>query len=125
MKSEYSAQHQTRIIELAGVPESVAGALNCWVDWMHRSAGVAGYPKASIGFKTGGINCFDDLDDRASSYAARAVDGSMESLDSDQRSCIGHIWLDNVMPNRNIDVDKIAAEAVRIIYHGLQLRGAA
>ena len=125
MKNEHHLQLQTRIIEKAQVPQSVASAMECWANWMRHGIGVKGYPTSSCGFASGGVNCFDDLDDAAASYAARAVDGSVEGLDHVSRSCIGIIWLGHTVRYNRIDVEEKATEAIRVIWRGLQIRGVA
>ena len=125
MKNEHFLQIQSRIIESAQVPQSVASAMEDWSNWMRHGTGVKGYPGASVGFTTGGVNCFDDLDDAAANYAARAVDGAIDSLDHVSRTCIGIIWLGHTIRLNRINVEDKAIEAVRIIWRGLQIRGVA
>ena len=125
MKNEHFLQIQSIIIEKAQVPQSVASAMEDWANWMRHGVGVKGYPEASAGFSTGGINCFDDMDSAAANYAARAVDGAIDSLDHVSRTCIGIIWLGHTIRLNRINVEDKAIEAVRVIWRGLQIRGVA
>lgn len=127
MKPEYKKFHdrQARVFEQAGVPPSVVQAMDCWAEWMKKGSGVKGYATHSVGFTTGGINCFDDMDSEAASYAARAVDGAVNSLDHVSRTCIGIVWLGHTIYYRRIDVEQKAAEAIRIIWRRLQVFGIA
>lgn len=122
-----SADQQARIISISGVPPSVAVALDCWAAWMRKGNYGIGYPKKSVGFVTGGINCFDDMGDEAENHLAISADGAIKGLGFTPRTCIGIVWLGHKIIYRRadiIDVDAIAAEAVRQIHRGLMIRGA-
>jgi hypothetical protein len=98
--------------------------MECWVEWMRHGHGVKGYPQASVGFSSGGINCFDDMDSAASNYAARAVDGAIDSLDPISRNVIGSIWLGHSL-HYKVNLEESASEAIKVIWRGLQIRGCA
>jgi hypothetical protein len=127
VRADYVAERQLNVIQAAQVPHFVAVAMHCWVQWMAQGEIGRGYPKSAIGFVSGGINCFDEFEEAADSYKARAVDGAIRSLDITPRTCINIIWLGQTIRfNRpEIDVDKEAVEAIKLVYRGLLIRGVA
>lgn len=72
------------------------GILEGWAEWMKRESVSLGYPKASIGFKTGGINCFDDLADAVDLATYQAVDAAIGSLPPVLSCAIHHCYLASV-----------------------------
>ena len=43
--------------------EALSLLLEDWVEWCKLFKEKTGYPKKSAGFATGGINCYDDMED--------------------------------------------------------------
>jgi len=118
-------ERQERVVKLADVPNSVTVAMDCWVHWMGSGEGCRGYPRKAACFASGGLNSVEDMDSEARSFAARAVDGAVNSLAHVDRTCIGIIWLGHTIHFRRVDVEDRAIEAMRLIYHGLVMRGVA
>lgn len=125
--SFHNLDRQAGIIEAAKVPASVAVALDCWASWMRTGRDGRGYPSKSCGFATGGIGCWDDLDESNSAHMAIAADGAIKGLEIELRTCIGIVWLGHSPCTQGIgviDVDAVAVMAVKSIYRGLLIRGA-
>lgn len=116
---------QKRIIESSGVPQSVVSAMDSWAKWMQHGAVGRGYSTHAVGFASGGINCYDDMQEEAENYAARTVDGAVNSLDHTSRTCIGIVWLGHSIYYRRINVEEKAQEAMRVIWRRLQVFGIA
>ena len=115
---------QDRVIILAGVPQSVQSAMDCWSGWMKRGSVRLGYPSKSSVFATGGISCWDDLGEETEGYLARIVNGAIDSLTDHQRTSIGAIWLGHSIREK-LDVEQLAVEAMVPIWRKLQKFGVA
>lgn len=105
----------------AGVPAAVVHAMDSWVEWMGVGTVGCGYPHKTAGISSGGINCFDDMDHAAAEYAAKSVDGVYKGLNPIFQLCIGVVWLGHKFDCE--EVEKLAADAMRIIWRGLAARG--
>ena len=110
----------------ANVPASVATALDKWALWMQGGTGARGYPSKACGMGSGGIHTSDDIHEQNDSYAAKACDGAIMSLNPGQIAGIGVYWLGNhhreVLPGV---LREIVVSALPIVYRGLIVRGCA
>ena len=55
-------------------------ALRDWALWSNQQNTRLSYPQKSVGFSTGGINCWDDLADQVDSWLCNAIDASIHDL---------------------------------------------
>ena len=60
--------------------DRVEAYLLLWAAWYRACKPRLGYPQASVGIHTGGINCYDDLEHEVDSYAAVTVDKLIDDL---------------------------------------------
>lgn len=114
---------QAAIIDRAKVPAVTATSLACWAEWMQGGTIGKGYPTKSMGFASGGVNCWDDFSEEAENHMAVACDGAIKSLSEKERNCIYIIWLGKLICYARLDVDEVAADAVKNIHRFLVIRG--
>jgi len=67
-----------------------------WAKWMRRDDGDLGYPRASAGFASGGISCWDDLVESIDSQKVLSIDAAIDSLPPVQACAIHHCYLTSV-----------------------------
>jgi hypothetical protein len=80
--------------------------LTLWAAWVRRWKPSIGYPQRAAGLHTGGsVQSFADLTDQADDYAARTLNGMIESLPPAQQCAIHAIHLGAVwrFPRQNRD----------------------
>jgi hypothetical protein len=118
-------KRQDRVLEASGVPPSVVHALDCWAMWMRGGSVGKGYAPGSVGFSSGGITCFDDMDEAAFYVAAQAVDGIVKGFRPQQRDAICVIFLGSRTCYQLPDIDGMVIALLPVIYRGLVARGVA
>lgn len=124
MKREDFLERQIRTLAIAAVPMSVGNALAAWADWMRGDVVSEGLPSSSAGFATGGISCWDDLEEEGHAYAGAAVDVAVRKLDVVPRTCIEVIWLGHsYWENKRLDLEVTAAKGIEAIYLTLCEKG--
>src|SRR5689334_1767432 len=76
-----------------------------WAAWTRAHKPKLGYPAKSPGFATGGINCYDDLQESADDHACRTMDKLVEDLKPAPRAAVRHCHLGEVwrFPRNNYD----------------------
>jgi hypothetical protein len=70
------------------IPNRVENYLILWAAWYRSCKPKLGYPSASIGIETGGINCYDDLEHQVDSYAAVTVDKLIGDLTASKQCAV-------------------------------------
>ena len=81
-------QLQDEAIMAAQVPPVVANVLDKWAIWMQGGNMTRGYPSKSSGISSGDIHSSEDIHEQNDSYAARACDGAIMSLNPVQVAAI-------------------------------------
>lgn len=76
--------------------------LHDWARWMRAPSDLREmwYPAKSAGFVTGGIGCWDDLEDECDSYRAQGVSVIVEQLEVTQKSAVYNRYLGCVFRGR-------------------------
>lgn len=92
---------------------------------MHGGSVGKGYAPGSVGFVSGGITCFDDMDEAAYYVAAQAVDGIVKGFKPPQRDAICVVFLGSKTYYRMADVDGMVIDLLPVIFRGLVARGVA
>jgi hypothetical protein len=64
-----------------------------WAAWYRHCQPRIGYPGASLGFETGGITCYDDLEHECDEYAGRTVNALIDDLPPAQGCAVRRIYL--------------------------------
>jgi hypothetical protein len=59
--------------------ERLKYCLDVWREWMHHDNAKLGYPSKAACFATGGISCYDDMEEAADKAIVDAVNGVMAS----------------------------------------------
>lgn len=123
MQRDNFIERQRRVIELSGVPAVIGVKLADWADWMRSEKVGAGYPEKSAGFVTGGISCWDDLEDEGSAYACNATDAAIETLDVVSKVAISEVWLGCGWTMRRLDLEDVAVAAMQPLWRALMTKG--
>ena len=63
-----------------GKPMTLDNALKDWAEWSNTQNHRLWFPKQSVVFSTGGINCWDDLENQVDSFICNAVDAAIHDL---------------------------------------------
>lgn len=99
--------------------------LRAWRAWMvssdhHKELG---YPSTSPGFVTGGINCWDDLEESIGGVLVQAVDSIVAGLEVIERGAIYHHYLACVWRAREGVLEEALERAVGKVGRKLIERG--
>lgn len=96
------------------IDASVDVALQAWARDQRRASYLREltYPSVSPCFATGGINCWDDVEDSGEAYLALAMDSIIDSLELIQRSAICNRYLASVFRGREGTLEAALASAV-------------
>lgn len=96
------------------IEESVDIALRAWARWMSSSSHLQEltYPAVSPCFATGGINCWDDLEDAGDGYRVTTLDAIIDSLEITQRSAIYNRYLASLFRGRPGTLEEALSNAV-------------
>lgn len=96
------------------IDESVDIALTAWARWMSSSSHLQelSYPAVSPCFATGGINCWDDLEDAGNGYRVTTLDAIIDGLEVTHRSAIYTRYLASLFRGRPGTLEEALANAV-------------
>lgn len=112
---------------MSGLEQTVDGALRQWAAWMRGPSEIRelGYPSEAAGFATGGISCYDDLDESVLSIQVHGVDVIIAELPVLERSAVHHTYLCCVFRAREGVLEQALANAIQVIGRKMVARGLA
>lgn len=100
-------------------------ALEAWSEWMESPSDLRAlwYPGKSAGFATGGINCYDDLEDGGAAILAQAIGQIVEELPLIQKSAIYHHYLATVWRAREGVLEQALEDGTLAVAKAMVVRG--
>lgn len=96
------------------IDDQVDISLAAWAKWMRRPSHLQelSFPPVSPCFATGGINCWDDLEDSGEGYLATTMDSIVDSLELVQKSAIYNRYLASLFRGRAGTLEEALTAAV-------------
>jgi hypothetical protein len=100
-------------------------ALRDWAEWSNTQNHRLWYPQKSVGFATGGINCWDDLENQVDSYICNAVDTAIHDLQPIERAAIYTKYIHAVYRFPRQNFEQIIENAEQNLLKALDKKGVA
>lgn len=104
------------------VDPATAYILSCWANWLRGGEVTRGYPRTSAGFLTGGINCYDDLEESVNDHIAATASVIVQSMRETPRRMILAVWTGSVFPTV-ADLQAATLEAVAEFEKAARVKG--
>lgn len=99
----------------------IADAMDLWATWQKNGSGDVRiwFPQKSVGFATGGINCWNDVELSTDAWMCEIIDTAVDGLPPAQHAAIHNRYLDAVFrfPRNNYELllEFAIEEIIRII----------
>lgn len=99
----------------------ISDAMDLWATWQKNgSADVRiWFPQKAVGFATGGVNCWDDVELSTEAWICGEIDSAVNALPPAQHAAIHHRYLDAVFrfPRGNYELllEFAIQEIIRLI----------
>lgn len=93
------------------IPDNADRLLRIWADYMRRGTVGKGAPTKSAGFATGGIGCWDDLEESVDSSLATEVNTILNDMTGQHYCAISNHYASRVWRHRG-DEQAVLLEAV-------------
>lgn len=103
------------------IAQKIKDALAVWTNWMRYPDNSLGYPRSSVGFMTGGLHSFDDLEKTGDLYTAKSVNAIIKGLPPLQKEAVDHFHLGAKVTHPSLENDY--AHALIGLEIGLRKKG--
>lgn len=97
----------------------IEDAMKMWASWQQNSGIRLWYPQKAVGFASGGINCWDDVELSTDAWMCGEIDAAVDQLPPAQHAAIHNRYLEAVFrfPRNNYELllEFALEEIIRLI----------